>query len=114
MPISEDEWNKGKVDFFPRLRPVVMEILNATTNAYTTEEILYFLGRPDNDLPDELMDDLRILANDAQWAEQGERRQMPILTSLLEKLVADGEVEFKEINQGAGPLVTYYKAKSTK
>ena len=91
-----------------------MEIFNATTDAYTTEEVLYFLGRTDNDLPDELRDDLGILANDAQWAEQGERRQMSILTSLLDKLVAGGEVESKEINQEAGPSVTYYKAKSTK
>ena len=91
-----------------------MGILNATTNAYTTEEVLYFLERPDNDLPDKLRDDLRILANDAQWSEQGETQQMSILAILLEKLVAIGEVESKEISQGAGPLVTYYKAKSTK
>ena len=109
MPISEDEWNKGKVDFFPRLKPVVVNILNATRDAYTADEILYLLGQTDSDLSDELKDGLKRLNNDAQWAEQGERRQMLILTGLLEKLAADGEVDSKEISHGAGSPVAYYK-----
>ena len=111
MPISEDEWNKGEVNFFSRLEPVVMKIFATTTDAYTIEEILYSLGRTNNDLPDELREDLGILASDAQWNEQGEKRQMSILARLLEKLVADKKLESKQISEGVDSPMKYYKAK---
>ena len=114
MPISEDEWNKGRIDFAPQLRPIVMKILNSTTDAYLIDEILHSILQTDNDILDELKDNLRALNSDVQWTE-GRAQQIPILTKVTDELVKDGKIDAKMLqHQDTGPFVTYYKAKFTK
>ena len=109
MPITVDEWNAGEIDFFPRLRSAIMTNLNATTKAYTKDEIIDLLELTDDDLSDEIKDSLKALAEDKQWHALLPHQQRQTLAGILATLSAEGRVEEKKITPATGDAETYYR-----
>ena len=101
MPVSDDEFSKGRVDFYTRLRPAIIEDLKDRTGGYSSSEILDHLSSS-HYKPDDVTTyrEITKIRNDEQWIDL-DNKQLDVLEAVLNKMYDDGELEREKIKIGS-------------